>query len=64
MSTNNMTPQEVLTVLDIATNPANTGKLSRADYARAEIALGTLQAIVKEHEAMKVELGRQDTPST
>lgn len=37
-----MTPAQALAVLDIVTNPANVGKLNRADYANAEAALRVL----------------------
>lgn len=47
MSTNNMTPAQALGVLDIATLPANAGKLSRQDYANTEIALQVLAEFVK-----------------
>ena len=47
MSTNNITPQQALEVLNIATLPANIGKLSRQDYANIEVALQTLVEFVK-----------------
>lgn len=48
-----MTPADALRVLDIATNPANAGKLSRVDYANTETALVCLAQVVKEAEAAK-----------
>lgn len=42
-----MKPEEALQVLDIATNPANAGKLTRVDYANCELALKTLAEFVK-----------------
>ena len=47
MSTNNITPQQALEVLNIATLPANIGKLSRQDYANIEVALQTLVEFLK-----------------
>ena len=51
MSTENqqVTPAQALGVLNIATNPANAGKLSRTDYANVEIALQVLDLFVSQH---------------
>ena len=44
---NQMTPAQALSVLDIATTPANAGKLSRDDYANVNTALIVLAEFVK-----------------
>lgn len=59
-----MTPQNALRVLDIVTNPANAGKLSRADYGNAELALATLAEIVKEHESKQAEAPKKAPAKT
>lgn len=41
-----MNPTQALQILDIATNPANAGKLARMDYANAEQALRVLAEFI------------------
>lgn len=52
METNNtapaLTPESAINVLDVATRPENTGKLSRADYSNIEIALRFLREHLSE----------------
>lgn len=50
-----MTPQQALEVLNIATLPANIGKLSRQDYANIEVALQTLVVFVKANPPKEAE---------
>jgi hypothetical protein len=44
---NKMTTDQALQCLDIATTPANAGKLSRIDYANVQTALAVLDEFVK-----------------
>jgi hypothetical protein len=47
MSQNQITPIQAFNVLDVATNPANAGKLTRADYANIENSLQVLADFIK-----------------
>jgi hypothetical protein len=48
MEQNKLTPEAAIGVLDSLTDPRNSGKLTRADYANAEAALAVLAKLVKE----------------
>lgn len=46
MDTNKVTPIQAVNVLDLATRPENSGKLSRADFVNVEAALHVLAEFV------------------
>lgn len=50
MNPNQMTPEQALQILDVATVPVNAGKLGRADYANVQVALNTLAEFVKANQ--------------
>lgn len=50
-----LTPEQALGVLDAIADPRNAGKLDRMDYVRAQAALETLVAALKELAALKTE---------
>lgn len=45
-----MNPLQALDVLNIATQPANLGKLSRGDFYNCEMAIAILSNYIKQHE--------------
>ena len=46
-----MTPQQAIAILDQATDPRNSGKLQRADYANINTALIVLSELVTKSAA-------------
>ena len=50
MNPNQITPEKALEILDLATLPANAGKLGRVDYANVQVALNVLGEFVKANQ--------------
>lgn len=51
MNPNQITPEKALEILDLATLPANAGKLGRVDYANVQVALNVLAEFVKANQS-------------